>query len=239
MLLRVMFGAFDFRQSNRRRRVGKGKPNKDDASEGDRRRNEEGESPTDNHEISTKNDNQSATDRMRDIPDRHSACQFLWRKPMREQTRAWRKTHALKPTVRHPDQTHHHHGRAESKEHVHQCRRTQTEGHERSGVRAVAEKPIRKLRYAVKQTVESKKQTQLRLLEPKTALHHRHRDAEVLTHEIKGRVADDRSQQNALLPVAILSGGRVSIVRFNWNGSRRREDPKQSTEGRWLGDWFG
>src|SRR5438309_234356 len=72
MLLRVTFGAFDFRQSNRRRRVGKGKPNKDDASEGDRRRNEEGESPTDNHEISTKNDNQSAADRMRDIPDRHS-----------------------------------------------------------------------------------------------------------------------------------------------------------------------
>ena len=112
---------------------------------------------------------------------------------MRQQTRAWRKTHALKPTVRHPNQTHHDYCRTESKEHVHQCRRAQTEGHESSGIRAVAEKPIRKLRYAIEHSVKREKQTQLRFLEPKTALQHRHRDAEVLTHKIKRGIADDRS----------------------------------------------
>src|SRR2546425_3467613 len=236
MLLRVTFGAFDLRQSNRRRRVRKRKPNKDDTSEGERGGNKESKSPTDYHEISTKNDNQSAADRMRDIPNRHAARQFLRGKPMGQQTRARREAHALKPAVRHPNQTHDHDCRIETEEHIHQCRRAQTEGHECSGIRAVTEKPIRKLRYAVKQTVESKKQTQLRLLEPKTALHHRHRDAEVFTHEIKRRVAHDRSQQDALLPVAILPGYVVSIVRFNWNGSRRREDSKQPAEGWWLRD---
>ena len=112
---------------------------------------------------------------------------------MCQQTRARREAHALKPTVRHPNQTHHDYCRTESKEHVHQCRRAQTEGHESSGIRAVAEKPIRKLRYAIEHSVKREKQTQLRFLEPKTALQHRHRDAEVLTHEIKRGVADDRS----------------------------------------------
>src|SRR5436190_12154382 len=98
MLLRVMFCAFDFRQPNRWRRVRQGKPNKDDASEGDRRRNEESQPPTNYHEIATKNDNQSAANRMRDIPDRHATGQFLGRKPMCKQTRARRTAHALKPT---------------------------------------------------------------------------------------------------------------------------------------------
>src|SRR5437879_11566489 len=107
---------------------------------------------------------------------------------MRQQPRARWEAHALKPTVCHPDQTHHDYCRTESKEDVHQCRRTQTEGHESSGIRAVAEKPIPKLRYAVKHTMESEKQTQLRLLKAETALHHRHRDAKVLTHEIERRI---------------------------------------------------
>src|SRR5213079_1259413 len=58
--------------------------------------------------------------------------------------------------------------------------------------------------YAIEHSVKREKQTQLRFLEPKTALQYRHRDAEVLTHEIERGVADDRSQQDALLPVAVL-----------------------------------
>src|SRR6266567_6349341 len=118
MLLGVMFGPFDFRQPHGWWRVGERQPNHDYARESDRRRNKECESPTNDDEISAENDNQSAANRMRDIPNRHSARQFLWWKPMRQQTRARRKAHALKPTVRHPDQTHHHYGRAESKEHI-------------------------------------------------------------------------------------------------------------------------
>src|SRR2546430_4411621 len=98
---------------------------------------------------------------------------------MCQQTRARREADALKPTVRHPNQTHHDYCRTESKEHVHQCRRAQTEGHKSSDIRAVAEKPIRKLRYAIEHSVKREKQTQLRFLEPKTALQHRHCDAEV------------------------------------------------------------
>src|SRR3989442_12962033 len=155
MLFRVTFGAFDFRQSNRRRRVWKGKPNKDDASEGERRRHKESKSPTNYHEISTENDNQSTADRMRDIPNRHAARQFLRGKQMGQQTRARREAHALKPTVRHPNQTHDTDCRSETEEHIHQFRRAQTEGHECSGIRAFTEKSIRKLRYAGKHSIKS------------------------------------------------------------------------------------
>src|SRR5437763_17212300 len=106
MLLRVMFSACDLRQPHRRRSVRKGKPNKDDASEGDRRRNKESQPPINYHEIAAKNYNQSAADRMRDIPDRHATREFPGWKPMRQQTRPWPEAPALKPTGRHRSQPH-------------------------------------------------------------------------------------------------------------------------------------
>src|SRR3989442_32437 len=155
MLFRVTFGAFDFRQSNRRRRVWKGKPNKDDASEAAPRHKKKSKPPLNPPEIPKEKNNLPPADRMRDIPNRHAARQFLRGKPMGQQTRARREAHALKPTVRHPNQTHDHDCRSETEEHIHQFRRAQTEGHECSGIRAFTEKSIRKLRYAGKHSIKS------------------------------------------------------------------------------------
>src|SRR5947199_410345 len=82
-------------------------------------------------------------------------------KPTCQQTRAPTAAQTLKPTVSHPNQTHKHNSRTEPKEHVHQSRRPQTEGNISSCIRTVAEKPIRKLRYAIDHSVKREKQTQL------------------------------------------------------------------------------
>src|ERR1700682_5138103 len=84
--------------------------------------------------------------------------------------------------------------------------------------------------------MQSQEQTELSFLNAEAVLQVRHRHAEVLAHEIESRIADDRSQQHALLPVAIFPGDGGWIVRFNRNGSGGRKDFEQTSEGRGLSD---
>ena len=119
MFLRMLLSAGDIRQTNRRWRVGKREPDENHAGKGIRGRHKEGQTPADQDQIAAENYNQAAADGMRDVPDRHAAGELLRRKPMRQQARARRKAHALKPAVGHPNQTQHHDRRIETKEDVH------------------------------------------------------------------------------------------------------------------------
>src|SRR5437588_522287 len=211
MFLRMSLSASDIRQTNRRWRVGKRKPDENHAGKGNRRRHKERQTPADQDQIPAENYNQAAADGMRDVPYRHAAGKLLGRKPVRQQAGARRKAHALKPAVGHPNQTQRYDRGIKTKEDIHQRRCAQTERHERARIRAIAEKTVREFRNAVKQTVQREEKPQLRFPDAETVLEIRHRHAKVLADEVESRIADDRSDENAFLPEAILASdcGRI------------------------------
>src|SRR5512141_1984580 len=105
---------------------------------------------------------------MRDVPDGHAAGELFRWKPVGQEPRARRKTHPLKPPVRHPDNPQSHDRRIESEEYVHQRGRAEAESHERACIGAITQKTIRELGISVKQSMQGEKQTQLSFLKTQT-----------------------------------------------------------------------
>src|SRR5437762_14309730 len=100
---------------------------------------------------------------MRRVPDGKFGDQFLGRKPVRKQSRARRKTHALEPAIEHPDDAHGEHCRAEAETYIQKRRAKQPCGHEKSRVRAIANHSIEEFGWPVKPAAERKKQAQVAL----------------------------------------------------------------------------
>src|SRR2546422_10329838 len=103
MLLRVMLCSFNFRQSNRRRRVWEREPNEEYASERNCGGKEKRQSPTDKHQINAKNDEYSSPHGGRDVSKRHFAREVVGWKTKRPQARTRWKAPSLETTVQHAD----------------------------------------------------------------------------------------------------------------------------------------
>src|SRR5205085_11522357 len=112
----------------------------------------------------------------------------------------------------------------ESEQHIHQRRSAEAERHERPRIRSIAQETIREFRDAVKHAMQSQKQTKLSFLEAEAALHYRHRDAEVLANEVESRIANDRAEQDALLPMTVAGSDLRGVGDFCRCGPRRREE---------------
>src|SRR6476661_11005787 len=72
----------DFRQANARRRIRQRKPKESGTNQGNNRGHEKAKSPIESHQITAKNYDQTAANRMRHVPKRKLGREFLWRKPV-------------------------------------------------------------------------------------------------------------------------------------------------------------
>src|SRR5205085_2653963 len=151
---RAALRALHLWKTNRRRRIGQREPDEDNATERDQGRDKKTKTPIDDDQVAAKDDDQSATDRVRGIPNRHFCRELAGRKPMGQEPGARRKPHSLKPTIGYPDETQNDRDRVQAEEQIEDGGCSETKRHEDTSVRAIPEKSIRELRNAVEQTMK-------------------------------------------------------------------------------------
>ena len=176
---------------------------------GDGRRNKKTEPPVGREKISTdqkaaEQDNQNAADIVGGVPDGELGRELFGRKPVGHQPRAGRKTHALKPAVEHPDEAE---APRRSELNPNQTLRSaeassavamKTQAFARS-----ARKPFANFDTPYITPCSVRNRPRSSLVMPRSLLHERHGDAEVLAHEIKRGVANDGKDQDAHLPATV------------------------------------
>src|SRR5690606_23326521 len=122
-------------------------------------------------------------------PYRHFCRQFLRWYPVGQQAGAWRKSHSLKPSVEHPQNTKCQYRRAKSKNNVAYCRKDETNNHEISGIDPVTNKTVDKFRNTIDQTMQCQKNPQFDFCYPEVGLHGWHGYTQVLTDKVEQSIA--------------------------------------------------
>ena len=162
---------------------------------------------------------QPGPDRVRHVPDRHFAGQFVGRHPVSHEGRDGWNSHALKITVQQQNRTHddrqrrnvllpagcsgdeHRHFITESESDIDQRTERKSQRHDLPGAYTVGDESINKAGQTVNNTVQGQKQPQLGLGYAECNLDARHGGIEILADKIIERITDHRHDDCAGLPV--------------------------------------
>ena len=212
-----------FGQPYRRRFVAQRQVQSARSQKRERRRNEKAKPPCAVVEMvyqhGAHHEDQPGPDRMRHVPDRHFAGQFVGRHPVSHERRHGWDSHALKITVQQQDRPHddrqrcnvllpagrardkHRHFITESESDIDQCTERKSQRHDLPGAYTVGDESVDKAGQTVNNTVQGQKQPQLSLGYSECDLDARHGGIEILADKIIKRITDHRHNDCAGLPV--------------------------------------